>query len=125
MQSLNFIDIVKLKRIYGKRMDTRQVAEIYLQEMPPLVEALRKIRHGRIDFETVKHRAHSLVGSFSMLCAEPVAVEARNLEQAAAAGDASKVRLYCASLLGYLDALTEELVELTRQREPILLGKTC
>ena len=108
--------------MYGKRMETRQVAEIYLQEMPPLVESLRKISHGNIDFETVKHRAHSLVGSFSMLCAEPVAAEARNLEQAAAARDGSKVRLYCASLLGYLDALNKELVDLTRQPEPTLRG---
>ena len=122
MKSLNFIDLLKLRRMYGKRMDTRQVAEIYLQEMPPLVESLRKISHGKVDFETVKHRAHSLVGSFSMLCAEPVASEARNLEQAAAARDESKVRLYCASLLGYLDALKQELVELTRQPEPILQG---
>ena len=101
-------------------MDTRQVAEIYLEEMPPLVESLRNISHGKIDFETIKHRAHSLVGSFSMLCAEPVAAEARNLEQAAAARDGSKVRLYCASLLGYLDALNQELVELTRQPQPAI-----
>ena len=83
--------------MYGKRMDTRQVAEIYLQEMPPLVESLRKISHGKVDFETVKHRAHSLVGSFSMLCAEPVASEARNLEQAAAARE-RELRLACAEL---------------------------
>ncbi len=100
-------------------MDPRQVAEIYLQELPPVVESLRKISHGKTDFETVKHRAHSLVGSFSMLCAEPVAAEARNLEQAALARDESKVRLYCASLLGYLDALAKELVELTRHTEPL------
>ncbi|MCA9775662.1 MAG: Hpt domain-containing protein [Candidatus Eremiobacteraeota bacterium] len=115
MNKLNFINKEKLSRMYGKRMNIRQVAEIYLEEMPPLVESLRDISCDEIDFERVKHRAHSLVGSFSMLCADQVAAEAKNLELAADERDMSKVRLYRLSLLGYVDALTRELKQLARE----------
>lgn len=113
MKHQEFIDRDQLTKLYGKRMPHQQVAQIYLEEMPPIVESLERLhRDDDLQFDEVRHRAHSMAGSFSMLCVEKISTEARKLEAAALMRDRSKVKHYCRALLEYLDGLTRELVEL-------------
>lgn len=110
-----YVDTEALALRFGEKVDLHQIATIYLEELPPVIDSLSALQTEQVDFDAIKRKAHNVIGSFGMLAARPVVETAKELELAAEQHRELEVRRHCGALLGHLGALSAELEILSNE----------
>lgn len=105
---------VALERMGGDEELLREVARLFLDEYPGLIEEIR-IAATANDTDALQRAAHSLKGSVSNFGAESVCNAAYVLENMGRKGDLSAVTSNIQSLIQALDYIRPALLELAAQ----------
>jgi signal transduction histidine kinase/CheY-like chemotaxis protein len=98
-----------LREVDGDEELLRELAEVFLEDHPRLVAALREAVTGR-DPERLRRAAHALKGAVANFAARDATAAARRLEAMGRDGDAStKIDPVVSELMHLIDGLTAEL----------------
>lgn len=103
------IDALRLNERFGARLPVSEVAKIYLEEMPPVLEKLARYGQSDLDFQNMEATAHGVKGSFSMIGADKVVASASQLEKAASGHQEYLTRRLCERLTQTLCEVKAEL----------------
>jgi HPt (histidine-containing phosphotransfer) domain-containing protein len=105
---------VALERLGGDEELLREVAGLFLDEYPMLMNEIRSAAMGR-DAEALQRAAHSMKGSVSNFGADAVYQAAFALEKKGRAGDLDSLEPCIERLVCALEHIHPALVELARQ----------
>jgi two-component system sensor histidine kinase/response regulator len=100
-----------LERLGGNQDLLAELVQLFQEEAPQLIEAMRKAL-GRGDMQELGRSAHSMKGAVGTFSAHETAKAAVRLEIDAKNGDGESAKASLAVLEGAVDRLLAELVEL-------------
>ena len=103
-----------LRAVDGEEELLKEIAELFLEEGPQLMEKIRDAVH-RADADGVERAAHSLKGSVSNFGAKPAYEAALELERSGRSGQFEEMGPMLAKLDGALKALMPELAAVARK----------
>jgi len=105
---------VALDRVEGDRELLEEIARLFAEECPALIDSIRRARHAN-DWPEMQRAAHTLKGAASNIAAMKVAQAALALEAQARSGVPGKVDDLISALAAEVDLVLPEIDALCRK----------